>query len=137
MPHSLDPNLNKVRLDKWLWAARFYKNRGLAVEAINGGHVHVNGSRVKPSRNVQAGDLMRISKGSLVWEIEVTGLSAKRGPASLASQLYAETEKSIKNRELQAELRKQSALAVGPRKRPDKRARRKIIRFINKNQLSK
>ncbi|MCW9024667.1 MAG: S4 domain-containing protein [Gammaproteobacteria bacterium] len=128
--------MDKVRLDKWLWAARFYKNRGLAVEAINGGHVHVNGNRVKPSRQIQIGDAMRISKGQLVFILDVTGLSEKRGSASQASLLYKETAESIKERTEQAELRKQFAATVGPKKRPDKRARRKIIRFINKNQLS-
>jgi len=123
-----------VRLDKWLWAARFYRTRALAVEAINGGHVHVNGLRVKPSRNVNLGDEMRISKGATVFTLVVKGLSTKRGPATEARSLYEENEQSLRLREQQAAERKLVAASSGPKKRPDKRARRRIIRFINKNQ---
>jgi ribosome-associated heat shock protein Hsp15 len=125
----------KIRLDKWLWAARFYKTRALAVEAINGGHVHVNGQRVKPSREVQIGDELRVSKTPNVFTIVVEGLSTKRGPASLAQTLYQETAESIEQREtLQMQRKLLAAANPTPRRRPDKRERRKIIRFINKNQ---
>ncbi|HEB55418.1 MAG TPA: hypothetical protein ENI98_03755 [Gammaproteobacteria bacterium] len=123
-----------VRLDKWLWAARFYRNRALAVEAINGGHVHVNGLRVKPSRDVKLGDELRISKGVMVFELVVRDISSKRGPATQARTLYEEYEHSIRLREQRAAERKLVAASSGPKKRPDKRARRRIIRFINKNQ---
>ena len=122
-----------VRLDKWLWAARFYKTRTLAVEAINGGHVHVNGLRVKASRNVNVADEMRISKGTTIFIIVVRELSSKRGPAVQARALYEEKEESIHLREQQAIERKLVAASSGPKKRPDKRARRRIIQFINKN----
>lgn len=123
-----------VRLDKWLWAARFYRTRALAVDAINGGHVHVNGVRVKPSRSVNLGDEMRISKDTTVFSLVVRNISAKRGPATQARNLYEETEESIRLRERLAAERKLVAVSSGPKKRPDKRARRRIIRFINKNQ---
>ncbi len=123
-----------VRLDKWLWAARFYRTRALAVEAINGGHVHVNGLRVKPSRSVNLGDELRITKGSTVFELVVRDSSNKRGPAAQARGLYEESEQSISLRKQQAAERKLVAASNGPKKRPDKRARRRIIRFINKNQ---
>ncbi len=123
-----------VRLDKWLWAARFYRTRALAVDAINGGHVHVNGSRVKPSRSVNPGDELRISKGVTVFELLVKDISSKRGPATQARTLYEETEQSIRLREQLAAERRLVAASCGPKKRPDKRARRRIIRFINKNQ---
>jgi len=122
-----------VRLDKWLWAARFYKTRALAVEAINGGHVHINGLRVKPSRNVNVADEMRISKGVTTFNLVVKDLASKRGPASQAQALYEENAQSIHLREQQA-IERKAAGSTGPKKRPDKRARRKIIRFINKNQ---
>ncbi len=125
-----------VRLDKWLWAARFYKTRALAVDAINGGHVHINGSRVKPSRNVNVADEMRICKGTVTFNFVVRDVSSKRGSATQARMLYEEDEKSIRLREQQAAERKLVAASSGPKKRPDKRARRRIIRFINKNQQS-
>ncbi|MGM0592927.1 MAG: RNA-binding S4 domain-containing protein [Pseudomonadota bacterium] len=123
----------KVRLDKWLWAARFFKTRALATEAINGGHVHLNGQRPKPARAVQEGDELEIKKGQDSFRITVQGLSSKRGPASVAQQLYAEDEQSRRQREeLKEQRRLMAAAAPRPAKRPDKRGRRKIIRFINK-----
>ncbi len=83
---------DKVRLDKWLWAARFFKTRAMATEAINGGHVHLNGSRPKPSRTLSIGDELTIQKGQDSFEITVLQLSDKRGPASIARELYEENE---------------------------------------------
>lgn len=125
---------DKVRLDKWLWAARFFKTRALATEAINGGHVHLNGSRPKPARNLSIGDELSISKGQDTFEITVLQLSDKRGPATIARQLYQEDEQSRLKREHLAEQRRLEA-AAQPRqqRRPDKKGRRQIIRFINKN----
>jgi len=124
-----------VRLDKWLWAARFYKTRALAVEAVNGGHVHVNGQRVKPSRDVHIGDELKISKTPYVFIISVLALPGKRGSAKIAQTLYEEHSESIQQREeLQTQRKLLTAANPQPTRRPDKRERRKIIRFVNKNQ---
>ena len=120
-------------LNKWLWAARFFKTRALATEAINGGHVHLNGVRVKPSRTVQVGDQLEIRRAREEFEVTVTGLSERRGPASEAAMLYSESEASRLKREQLAE--QQRLLASGesaPQRRPDKKARRQIIRFTGK-----
>lgn len=124
----------KTRLDKWLWAARFYKTRQLANEAIVGGHVHLNGQRVKPSREVQIDDELKINKTPFTFEVTVKGLSTRRGPAKEAQLLYEESDESIQKRETLAEQRKLDA-ARFPKseRRPDKRQRRRIIRFKNIN----
>ncbi len=122
-----------VRLDKWLWAARFYKTRSLAVEAINGGHVHLNGTRVKPARPVQCGDQLTIRREGIEFVVDVTGLSERRGPASVAQRLYQETAESRQRREAFAEERRLlHAAEATPARRPDKRGRRQIIRFTGK-----
>ncbi len=124
-----------IRLDKWLWAARFYKTRKLATEAVQGGHVHVveknKGSRVKPSRALSVGDTLIITKGLYKFTIEVLQLSDKRGSASIAQQLYQETAQSIAQREMISLQRKAQNVAA-PKNRPDKRERARIIRFKNK-----
>ena len=125
--------MDKTRLDKWLWAARFYKTRTLAIDAINGGHVHVNGQRVKPSRQIQIGDVLSIRKPPEEFIISVVLLSDRRGPASEAQQLYTEADSSRQQRELLREQRRQLALHnPRPDKRPNKRERRHIIRFTRK-----
>lgn len=121
---------NTQRLDKWLWSARFYKTRHLAVEAINGGHVHVNGKHAKPSRPVQKGDEIEISKGPYRWQLVIEALAQRRGPANEARTLYSERPESQRQREAIRTERK--LVAPAPAKRPDKRQRRKIIRFLNK-----
>lgn len=119
-----------VRLDKWLWAARFFKTRGLAREAVEGGKVHVDGARAKPSRQLQVGVLLRIRVGHTEWTVRVEGLSDRRGPATVARQLYSETPDSAARREREAELRRQARLAdASPAGRPDKKDRRHIRRF--------
>ncbi len=116
----------RVRLDKWLWAARFFKTRALAVAAISGGHVHVNGQRVKPSRAVNVGDRLRIVRGHSTFEVVVRGLSERRGPAREAQQLYEETAESRARREREAEQRRLlRASGPVPAERPDRRARRR------------
>ena len=124
-----------VRIDRWLWAARFFKTRALAQAAIRGGHVHLNGVRVKPSRELKVGDGLSIARGPERFEIEVRGLSEKRGPAKVAAELYEEDPGSIARREAEREERRlQRQLVTGPERRPDKRARRKIIRFTRKRE---
>ncbi len=132
-----DESIIKTRLDKWLWAARFYKTRHLAAEAINGGHVHHNGHRVKPSRVIQVADKLTVHKTPFTFEITVQGLSIRRGPAKEARLLYSEQEESIKKREELAEQRKLNAAQFPhAERRPDKRDRRRIIRFKNINRES-
>lgn len=125
----------KIRIDKWLWAARFFKTRSLASDAINGGHVHLNGSRVKPSRALAVGDELRIQRGREEMIVIVGQLSDKRGPATVAQGLYTETEASRVAREQGAEMRRlQSAGMSAPEGRPSKRDRRNIIRFIREQE---
>ena len=124
-----------VRIDRWLWAARFFKTRALAQAAIRGGHVHLNGARVKPSRELKVGDGLSIARGPERFEIEVRGLSEKRGPAKVAAELYEEDPASTARRAAEREERRlQRQLVTGPERRPDKRARRKIIRFTRKRE---
>jgi ribosome-associated heat shock protein Hsp15 len=124
----------KIRLDKWLWAARFFKTRTLAAEAIAGGKVHLNGNRVKPAHGVASGDQLQIRKGPYEFVVWVKALSNRRGPAQVASQLYEETPESQATREQLAELHRLSALATPHAdKRPNKKQRRQITRFIGKD----
>jgi len=123
-----------VRLDKWLWAARFFKTRALASAAVSGGKVHCAGSSLKPSRAVKPGDCLEIHRGYDRYEIIVIALSAQRGPASCAELLYRETEASVIKREAEAQKRK-LAMMARPHSagRPDKKQRRQIRRFIDKD----
>src|SRR5688572_8552525 len=94
--------MEHVRIDKWLWAARFFKTRAAATEAVLGGHVHVNGVRVKPSKDVRAGDTLRIRRGHVEWTVVVAALADRRGPASVAATLFDETPESAAARAQQA-----------------------------------
>src|SRR5881396_1788375 len=94
--------MNEVRIDKWLWAARFFKTRGAATQAVLGGRVHVNGERAKPSKPVGAGDTVEVTKGTMRWTVSVTAVAERRGPASVAATMYAETAESRAAREQQA-----------------------------------
>jgi len=124
----------QVRIDKWLWAARFFKTRSMATKAVSGGHVHVNGQRIKPSRIVQVGDELHIRRGLTEFTIVVQGVSERRGPAHVARSLYEETQESIKRREMNAlQRRLEKIKAPGPDRRPDKRDRRKIRKFTRKD----
>jgi len=123
---------NRVRLDKWLWAARFFKNRALATQAVTGGLVHVNGERVKPARGVGIGDRLEITRDDERFVVEVVALAERRGPARAARELYREGEASIRAREGQREARRLLGEAPGLliAHRPNKRDRRLIHRFI-------
>lgn len=118
------------RIDKWLWAARFFKTRGLAAEAVNGGKVQVEEMRVKPSRRIRAGDRIHIRRGATEWTVIVRGLSPQRRPAKEAELLYEETPESRTHRTSEAERARQAsarrARAIG---RPSKRERRELDRF--------
>lgn len=120
-----------VRIDKWIWAARFFKTRGLATEMVNGGHVQLNGESVKPSKTVECGDELTILREQERFVVTVTGLAEKRGSSTVARTLYEEHEASIEAREEERQKRKLYA-ATAPKKRPDKKARRQIIRFVRK-----
>jgi len=125
--HSMS---DKVRIDKWLWAARFFKTRGLAREAIKGGKVQVDGNRVKPGRTLAEGDQLTIRKGDDEYVVTVTDLGDRRVSATLAQERYVEDSDSAARRAAATAQRKldQQARAERPR-RPDKRQRRQIVRF--------
>lgn len=122
--------MNKVRIDKWLWAARFYKTRSIAKQAIEGGKVHIDGQRVKASKDIEVGMIVRLRQGYDVKEVEVLALSDQRKSATLAAELYRETEESATKRKLEAEQRK--ALNAGNHAtsgKPNTRQRRLIHKF--------
>ena len=126
--------LTQTRIDKWLWAARFYKTRPLANKAVNGGKVHYNNQRVKPSQMVKIGDHLRISKDDYVFEIVIENLREKRGSAPIARTLYQETPQSIENRELKKTQLKLARDAVGhTHHKPTKKERGKIRQMRGKN----
>ena len=118
----------EVRLDKWLWAARFYKTRSLARQMIDGGKIDYNGVKAKPSRTVEVGAIVRVLQGNVRKEVEILKISDVRGPATVAATLYKETEESIKNREKQLEQIKMNALlAPHPDEKPNKKERRALL----------
>lgn len=133
--HSQIEEKEAVRLDKWLWAARFYKTRTLAKEMIDGGKVHYNGQRSKPNKIVEVGATLKIRQGSDEKEIVVLALSTQRRGAPEAQRLYRETEQSLANREKLAMARKMNALSMPhPDRRPDKKERRDLLKFKHQNQ---
>ncbi|MDM8006121.1 MAG: RNA-binding S4 domain-containing protein [Phycisphaerae bacterium] len=116
-----------IRLDIWLWAARFYKTRALAKQAVETGKVDVGGQRAKPARMVKAGDALKVVRSGETFEVEVLGVSDTRGPAAAAQTLYRESEESRARREHERELRRAEATGYrAPLTKPDKRARRLI-----------
>ena len=122
--------LDSLRLDKWLWAARFFKTRKLATDAINGGKVHLNNVRVKPSRAVKVGDRLVITRENYRYHITVLGLNDKRRPAKEAQMLYEESEESIRSREQEQALRKlNNAVVHRSDKKPNKKERRQMKKW--------
>lgn len=121
----------ELRIDRWLWCARFYKSRSAAAEAVRAGHVRLNGRRVKPAHDVQIGDALAVDRGgSIEQELRVAAIPARRGPAAEAQACYVETPESLERRRRHAEERKATAGAMAPptEGRPDKRTRRLLLR---------
>ena len=119
--------MDGVRIDKWLWAARFFKTRGAATEAVLGGHVQLNGTRVKPAREVRVGDTLEIRRGLTQWTVVVAGLAERRGSAEVAAALYDETPESVAAREQRAlERRLARPLGADLGSRPTKQDRRRV-----------
>jgi ribosome-associated heat shock protein Hsp15 len=122
-----------VRLDKWLWAARFFKTRGLAAEAVTGGKIEINGTRPKPSRSVRIGDRLTIRRGPCEWTVIVQGVARLRGPAAQAQTLYEETEESRRRREATAiQLKLERPPEFDSSGRPSKKDRRDIARWTRR-----
>ena len=127
--------MEKLRIDKWLWAARFYKTRSLAVEEIDKGRVRINDLETKPSREVKAGDTVKLRQGTVIRTVVVHGISSQRGPAPVAQQLYEETEESL---HLKAHAAEQRHLTSDPASslehgRPTKRDRRSLDKAHGKD----
>jgi ribosome-associated heat shock protein Hsp15 len=122
--------MNSMRIDKWLWAARFFKTRALAVKACYLGRIRANGSEAKPAREVREGDTLHVKNEGGLFEVEVLGLSEMRGPAAAAQKLYRETEAGLQARlKAAAEEKAMREFAPLPEHRPSKRDRRRIIQF--------
>ena len=125
-----DQDQQRIRIDKWLWAARFFKTRALAADAVEGGKVHLNGERAKPSRQLRCGDELRIHQGLYTFVVEVRALTLRRGPAEQARLLYSERESSVNERQrLQEERRLQGGGEISSAGRPDKHGRRQLQRL--------
>lgn len=132
MTESRNDDQTPVRLDRWLWAARFFKTRSMAGKAVMGGHVHVNGVRAKPSRSVKVGDEIRITGNSSEWLVIVSGLSDRRGPAVHARLLYQETEASQQAREEARLMRSLAVVPVRSTVKPSKKERRDLRALLGK-----
>jgi ribosome-associated heat shock protein Hsp15 len=119
--------MDTIRIDKWLWAARFFKTRSAATDAVVGGRVRVNGARAKPSKEIRPADTVEVRIGDVPWTVVVNGVADKRGPARVAAALYDETPESLAGRErAAAERRLARPPGAGPGPRPTKQARRRI-----------
>lgn len=130
----MSDNNSRVRIDKWLWAARFFKTRALSAEAVEGGKVNVNGDRVKPAKALKRGDALELRIGPYAWSITVTELSDRRGSATEAARLYQESAQSRRAREETAERIKAERLSNPyPKGRPTKKQRRQIHKFFEEN----
>lgn len=130
MASKVTKELATVRLDKWLWASRFFKTRKNAADAISGGKVHINGVRTKPSRNIHIGDELDITRENYRYHVEVHALNDKRRPAKEAQLLYQESEESIKAREAEREMRQMNSASVRQSdKKPNKKERRQMDKW--------
>lgn len=129
--HDTNNEKSQIRLDKWLWAARFYKTRSLARDMIDGGKVHYNGQRSKPSKLVELGAEITLRQGNDEKKVVIEKLSDQRRGAPEAQLLYRETEESIAKREQKNLERKLNAHNPSPERRPDKKQRRDLIKFKN------
>ena len=128
-------NQQSLRIDKWLWAARFYKTRSLASDAVKTGKVQINGEKAKPSKEIAIGDMLTIKQAYFSKTVSVLNLSNRRGPATVAATLYEETTESIGNRERLKEFQQaQPAIRRSGQGRPTKRERRQIIAFTSKDK---
>jgi ribosome-associated heat shock protein Hsp15 len=128
-----EDSLAPVRIDKWLWAARFFKTRALAAEAVAGGKIEINGSRPKPSRTVRPGDQLTIRRGPYQWAVTVKDVSKLRGPAVQAQGLYEEAEESVRRREAAiAQLKFERPPEFDVPGRPSKKDRRAMTRFTKR-----
>jgi len=126
---------SEVRIDKWLWAARFFKTRGLASEAVSGGKVHVNGQRCKPGKDVKIGDVITVSKDQYTWEIQVTDLNKQRRPAKEAASLYSEDEASSSKRQQQIEVHNSSRPRCTPQSGNANPTRNNVARFTVSSRM--
>jgi len=130
---QIEESSESIRIDKWLWAARFFKTRSLAADAVTGGKIDVNGARAKPSRIMRLGDKLSIRRGPYESTVVVKGLAKLRGPASEAQLLYEETEESIRRRELtSAQLTLERPPEFHSPGRPSKKDRRAVLRFTKR-----
>jgi len=126
---------SEMRLDKWLWAARFFKTRGLAQAAVHGGRVHLNQQRVRPSRSIKPGDVVSVTKGPYCFTVTVVALARQRGPAAAAAAMYQEHADSVETRErIREERALQRSINSAPETRPDKRDRRRIVQFTRRRE---
>ena len=124
---STEPHEARVRLDKWLWAARFYKTRSLAKTAVDGGKVHLNDARTKPAKEIVPGDRLTVTRGEVEQTVTVVNVAERRGSATIAATLYEETPESVDTRErLRSERRMRAAGLTVPKSRPNKKQRRAL-----------
>ncbi|HSE90419.1 MAG TPA: S4 domain-containing protein [Candidatus Binatia bacterium] len=132
-PQEIEQTHEPIRIDKWLWAARFFKTRSLAAEAVTGGKIEVNGARAKPSRIMRLGDKLDIRRGPYEWTVVVKGLAKLRGPAPEAQLLYEETEESVRKRAAaSAQLKFERSPEFDIPGRPSKKDRRAMLRFTKR-----
>ncbi len=126
--------MDRVRIDKWLWAARFFKTRGAATETVQGGRVHINDERAKPAKDVLIGDVIELTVGQIPWTVVVTGIADKQGSAAVAATLYDETAESREKRQqLAADRRFARPVGSDLGARPTKRDRRRIEQLRGRN----